>query len=95
MRHCCARCSVLSSFLMVLFEIFDPYGEQFLETSTEKNGFTTAKEATLNQTNANKFYLYLLAVFFSKCSISAIYFCSLGREGLQFRQRKLNRTFIQ
>ena len=60
-----------------------------------KNGFTTAKEATLNQTNANKFYLYLLAIFFSKCSISAIYFCSLGREGLQFRQRKLNRTFIQ
>ena len=36
MRHCCARRSVLSSFLMVLFEIFDPYGEQFLETSTEK-----------------------------------------------------------
>ena len=59
-----------------------------------KNGFTTAKEATLNQTNANKFYLYLLAIFFSKCSISAIYFCSLGREGLQFRQRKLYRTFI-
>ena len=44
MRHCCARRSVLSSFLMVLFEIFDPYGEQFLETSTEKTALQLPKK---------------------------------------------------
>ena len=44
MRHCCARRSVLSSSLMVLFEIFDPYGEQFLETSTEKTALQLPKK---------------------------------------------------
>ena len=95
MRPCCARRSVLSSSLMVLFEIFDPYGEQFLETSTEKTALQLPKKQPWTRLMHKQILSIPLAIFFSKCSISAIYFCLLAREGLQLRPRWLYRTFIQ
>ena len=93
MRPCCARRSVLSSSLMVLFEIFDPYGEQFLETSTEKTALQLPKKQPWTRLMHKQILSIPLAIFFSKCSISAIYFCSRGRERLQLRQRWLYGLF--
>ena len=63
MRPCCARRSVLSSSLMVLFEIFDPYGEQFLETSTEKTALQLPKKQPWTRLMHKQIYLSLWQYF--------------------------------
>ena len=78
MRPCCARRSVLSSSLMVLFEIFDPYGEQFLETSTEKTALQLPKKqpwTRLMQTN----FIFIFWQYFSQ-NVQSVQYISVHSE---------------